>query len=52
MSLLLAAIAAWSQRAGTPFKLQNRLLNRWELYPENFLGFLQVAAVVLLLRQF
>jgi transposase len=33
-------------------KYQRRLLNRWELYPENFLGFVQVSAAVLLLRQF
>ena len=33
-------------------KHKRRLLNRWELYPENFLGFVQVSAVILLLRQF
>jgi len=33
-------------------KHKRRLLNRWELHPENFLGFVQVSAAVLLLRQF
>ncbi|MCC7248463.1 MAG: transposase, partial [Lysobacter sp.] len=30
-------------------KHKRRLLNRWKLYPENFLGFVQVSAVILLL---
>ena len=33
-------------------KNKRRLVNRWELYPENFLGFVQISAFVLLLRQF
>ena len=33
-------------------KHQRRLLNRWEFHPENFLGFVQVSAVLLLLKQF
>jgi transposase len=33
-------------------KHKRRLLNRWEFHPENFLGFVQVSAVLLLLRQF
>lgn len=33
-------------------KHKRRLLNRWELHPENFLGFVQISAVLLLLRQF
>lgn len=33
-------------------KHKRRLLNRWELHPENFLGFVQISAVILLLRQF
>jgi transposase len=33
-------------------KYQRRLLNRWELHPENFLGFVQVSAAILLLKQF
>jgi hypothetical protein len=33
-------------------KHKRRLLNRWELHPENFLGFVQVSAAVLLLRKF
>jgi transposase len=36
---------AWMKNKHRPF-------NRWELYPEKFLGFVQVYAVVLLLRQF
>lgn len=31
---------------------QRRLLTRWEYYPENFLGFVQLACVMILLRQF
>jgi transposase len=33
-------------------KNKRRLLNRWELYPGNFLAFVLVSAVILLLRQF
>ena len=33
-------------------KYKRRLLNRWEFHPENFLGFVQVSAAILLLRQF
>ena len=33
-------------------KHKRRLLNRWEFHPENFLAFVQVSAVALLLRQF
>jgi hypothetical protein len=33
-------------------KHKRRLLNRWEFHPQNFLGFVQVSAVILLLRQF
>jgi len=31
---------------------QRRLLVRWEYYPTNFLGFVQLAALCILLRQF
>jgi transposase len=31
---------------------QRRILVRWEFYPENFLGFVQLACLVILLRQF
>jgi len=31
---------------------QRRLLVRWEYYPTNFLGFVQLAAICILLRQF
>jgi transposase len=31
---------------------QRRLLVRWEYYPVNFLGFVQLASIVILLRQF
>jgi transposase len=31
---------------------QRRLLVRWEYYPSNFLGFVQLAAICILLRQF
>jgi transposase len=31
---------------------QRRLLVRWEYYPANFLGFVQLASIVILLRQF
>ena len=31
---------------------QRRLLVRWEYYPANFLGFVQLAAICILLRQF
>ena len=31
---------------------QRRILVRWEYYPENFLGFVQLACLVILLRQF
>jgi hypothetical protein len=31
---------------------RRRLLVRWELYPRNFLGFVQLAAICILLRQF
>ena len=31
---------------------QRRLLVRWEFYAENFLGFVQLASIVVLLRQF
>lgn len=40
------------ERFFASMKHKRRLLNRWELYPKNFLGFVQVSAVVLLLRQF
>ena len=33
-------------------KYKRRLLSRWELHPENFLGFVQLSAAILLLRQF
>lgn len=33
-------------------KHKRRLLNRWELHPGNFLGFVQVSAAMMLLRQF
>ncbi len=33
-------------------KHKRRLLNRWKLYSENFLGLVHTAAVVLFLRQF
>jgi transposase len=33
-------------------KHKRRLLNRWEFYPENFLRFVQISAVLLLLKQF
>jgi transposase len=33
-------------------KHKRRLLNRWEFHPENFLGFVQVSAVLVLLKQF
>jgi transposase len=31
---------------------KRRLLVRWEYYPHNFLGFVQLAALCILLRQF
>ena len=31
---------------------QRRLLVRWEYYPANFLGFVQLAALCILLKQF
>jgi hypothetical protein len=31
---------------------QRRLLVRWEYYPPHFLGFVQLAALCILLRQF
>ena len=31
---------------------QRRLLVRWEYYPSNFLGFVQLAALCILLKQF
>src|SRR5437879_11246962 len=31
---------------------RRRLLVRWEYYPRNFLGFVQLAAICILLRQF
>ena len=31
---------------------QRRLLVRWEFYPENFLGFVQLACLVILFRRF
>lgn len=31
---------------------QRRLLVRWEYYPANFLGFVQLASIVILLKQF
>ena len=31
---------------------QRRLLVRWEYYPRNFLGFVQLAALCILLKQF
>lgn len=37
--------AAWLQ-------WQRRLLVRWEYYAENFLGFVQLATIGILLRQF
>jgi len=33
-------------------KNKRRLLSRWELYPENFLGFVQISAAFLLLKRF
>jgi transposase len=30
---------------------KRRLLTRWEFYPENFLGFVQLAAMTVLLRR-
>ena len=31
---------------------QRRVITRWELYPENFLGFVQLASILILLKQF
>ncbi len=31
---------------------QHRILVRWEYYTQNFLGFVQLACLVILLRQF
>ena len=31
---------------------QRRVIIRWELYPENFLGFVQLASILILLKQF
>jgi hypothetical protein len=31
---------------------QRRLVVRWEYYPTNFIGFVQLAALCILLRQF
>jgi transposase len=31
---------------------QRRLLVRWVFYPVNFLGFVQLASIMILLRQF
>ena len=31
---------------------QRRLLTRWEYYAENFLGFVQLASILILLKQF
>ena len=33
-------------------KNKRRLLNRWERYPKNFLGFVQISAALLLLKRF
>jgi len=33
-------------------KHKRRLLNRWDLHPGNFLGFVQISAAMMLLRQF
>ncbi|HXB78432.1 MAG TPA: DDE transposase, partial [Bradyrhizobium sp.] len=32
--------------------IQWRLLVRWEFYPQNFLGFVQLACLLILFRQF
>jgi len=31
---------------------RRRLLVRWEFYPQNFLGFVQLACLLILFRQF
>ena len=38
-------VVAWIQ-------WRRRLLVRWEFYPQNFLGFVQLACLLILFRQF
>lgn len=40
------------ERFFTWIQWHRRLLTRWEFYPRNFLGFVQLAAMCVLLKQF
>ena len=44
--------AGWSNGSSPEFQWQRRILVRWEFYPKNFLGFVQLACLVILFKRF
>jgi hypothetical protein len=44
--------AGWSSGSSPGFQWQRRLIVRWEFYPKNFLGFVQLACLIILFRRF
>jgi hypothetical protein len=47
---VISGAGSWSGFAWMQW--HRRLLTRWEYYPRNFLGFVQLAAMCILLKQF
>ena len=44
--------AGWSNGFSPGIQWQRRILVRWEFYPKNFLGFVQLACLVILFKRF
>jgi hypothetical protein len=44
--------AGWSNGSSPGFQWQRRILVRWESNPKNFLGFVQLACLVVLFKRF
>jgi hypothetical protein len=42
--------AGWSNGSSPGFKWQRHILVRWEFYPKNFLGFVQLACLAVLFQ--
>jgi hypothetical protein len=44
--------AGWSNGSSPGFNGNRRILVRWEFYPKNFLGFVQLACLAVLFKRF